>query len=140
MTLTYNNKLKFIKDNKEYRLPTVKDFSSFQKSFIKDLDLADRNILLSDANVKIIVSRKGKTKELLDAGKLRMMKDSFILEGKEERIFLFKNITSITNQGKHKFLFYIGDDYYQFIGDERFSSYKYYLMFNKLFGSMDKAL
>ena len=39
-----------------------------------------------------------------------------------------------------KLLFYIGKDYYEFKGGERFSSYKYYLMFNRINNTLENTL
>ena len=50
------------------------------------------------------------------------------------------SIKQVENQGKHKLLFYIGKDYYEFKGGERFSSYKYYLMFNRINNTLENTL
>ena len=73
-------------------------------------------------------------------GKLQMNSKRFIIKGEKEIQFFFKDIKHVENQGKHKLLFYIGKDYYEFKGGERFSSYKYYLMFNRINNTLENTL
>lgn len=119
---------------------TISDWMKFQRDFIYKHQFTSP-ILLSDNNVELLFTSTIKNKELINKGNLFMYEDRFELVGKGKTdTYYFKDISEVVNQGKHKLLFYIGNDYYQFKGEPRFSSYKYYLTYQKLNNSYDRLL
>lgn len=140
LKLKYNENMTFSRENGPFSLKKVNDWMRFQKDYLKDYVVEDNKVLLSDNNVDLILVAKGKQKEKIDTGRLEMYSDHFSIVGKETHIFNFKDISNVVNQGKHKVLFYIGENYYQFNGEPRFSSYKYYLMYNRIQNTLDNTL
>ncbi|MGN1295375.1 MAG: hypothetical protein ACI4U5_03110, partial [Bacilli bacterium] len=137
---TYQEDLTFSSNEPSFTFRKVNEWMNYQKEFLKDLVIEDDKVLLSDNNVTLISCLEGKEKEVMLTGRLEMYSKSFILKGEKNIEFLFTDIKQVENQGKHKLLFYIGKDYYQFKGEERFSSYKYYLMFNRINNTLENTL
>lgn len=136
----YNESLKLTFNDEKVHFTQVSDWMNFQRDFVRKLDIKDDSVLLSDKNVELIYVPINSNKEKINYGKLIMYSDRFELIGKNTNIFYFKDISEVVNQGKHKVLFYIGNEYYQFKGLPRFSSYKYYLMFQKIQTKFDHLL
>ncbi|MDD7382513.1 MAG: lysophospholipid acyltransferase family protein [Bacilli bacterium] len=137
---TYEEDLSFSSNEPSFKFKKVSEWMNYQKEYLKDLDIEENKVLLGDENVTLISCLEGKEKEVELVGKLQMNSKSFIIKGEKELQFFFKDIKQVENQGKHKLLFYIGKDYYEFKGGERFSSYKYYLMFNRINNTLENTL
>lgn len=136
----YHKDLKLSFNNEGISFISISDWMNFQKDFVSKLEVNDNKILLSDNNVELIYVPVSSNKETINKGKLIMYSDRFELIGNKTNIFYFKDINEVVNQGKHKVLFYIGNEYYQFKGEPRFSSYKYYLLFQKLVNKYTRLL
>ena len=137
---TYEEDLSFSSNEPSFKFKKVSEWMNYQKEYLKDLAIEDDKVLLGDEKVTLISCLEGKEKEVELVGKLQMNSKSFIIKGEKEIQFFFKDIKQVENQGKHKLLFYIGKDYYEFKGGERFSSYKYYLMFNRINNTLENTL
>ena len=137
---TYEEDLSFSSNEPSFKFKKVSEWMNYQKEYLKDLAIEENKVLLGDEKVTLISCLEGKEKEVELVGKLQMNSKSFIIKGEKEIQFFFKDITQVENQGKHKLLFYIGKDYYEFKGEERFSSYKYYLMFNRINNTLENTL
>lgn len=137
---TYEEDLSFSSNEPSFKFKKVSEWMNYQKEYLKDLDIEENKVLLGDEKVTLISCLEGKEKEVELVGKLQMNSKSFIIKGEKEIQFFFKDIKQVENQGKHKLLFYIGKDYYEFKGGERFSSYKYYLMFNRINNTLENTL
>ena len=137
---TYEEDLSFSSNEPSFKFKKVSEWMNYQKEYLKDLAIEENKVLLGDEKVTLISCLEGKEKEVELVGKLQMNSKSFIIKGEKEIQFFFKDITQVENQGKHKLLFYIGKDYYEFKGGERFSSYKYYLMFNRINNTLENTL
>lgn len=137
---TYEEDLSFSSNDPSFKFKKVSEWMNYQKEYLKDLDIEENKVLLGDEKVTLISCLEGKEKEVELVGKLQMNSKSFIIKGEKEIQFFFKDIKQVENQGKHKLLFYIGKDYYEFKGGERFSSYKYYLMFNRINNTLENTL
>lgn len=137
---TYEEDLSFSSNDPSFKFKKVSEWMNYQKEYLKDLAIEENKVLLGDENVTLISCLEGKEKEVELVGKLQMNSKSFIIKGEKEIQFFFKDIKQVENQGKHKLLFYIGKDYYEFKGGERFSSYKYYLMFNRINNTLENTL
>lgn len=137
---TYEEDLSFSSNDPSFKFKKVGEWMNYQKEYLKDLAIEENKVLLGDENVTLISCLEGKEKEVELVGKLQMNSKSFIIKGEKEIQFFFKDIKHVENQGKHKLLFYIGKDYYEFKGGERFSSYKYYLMFNRINNTLENTL
>ena len=137
---TYEEDLSFSSNEPSFKFKKVSQWMNYQKEYLKDLAIEENKVLLGDEKVTLISCLEGKEKEVELVGKLQMNSKSFIIKGEKEIQFFFKDITQVENQGKHKLLFYIGKDYYEFKGGERFSSYKYYLMFNRINNTLENTL
>lgn len=137
---TYEEDLSFSSNEPSFKFKKVSEWMNYQKEYLKDLDIEENKVLLGDEKVTLISCLEGKEKEVELVGKLQMNSKSFIIKGEKELQFFFKDIKQVENQGKHKLLFYIGKDYYEFKGGERFSSYKYYLMFNRINNTLENTL
>lgn len=137
---TYEEDLSFSSNEPSFKFKKVSEWMNYQKEYLKDLDIEENKVLLGDEKVTLISCLEGKEKEVELVGKLQMNSKSFIIKGEKEIQFFFKDIKQVENQGKHKLLFYIGKDYYEFKGEERFSSYKYYLMFNRINNTLENTL
>ena len=137
---TYEEDLSFSSNDPSFKFKKVSEWMNYQKEYLKDLAIEENKVLLGDEKVTLISCLEGKEKEVELVGKLQMNSKSFIIKGEKEIQFFFKDITQVENQGKHKLLFYIGKDYYEFKGGERFSSYKYYLMFNRINNTLENTL
>lgn len=137
---TYEEDLSFSSNESSFKFKKVSEWMNYQKEYLKDLDIEENKVLLGDEKVTLISCLEGKEKEVELVGKLQMNSKSFIIKGEKEIQFFFKDIKQVENQGKHKLLFYIGKDYYEFKGGERFSSYKYYLMFNRINNTLENTL
>lgn len=137
---TYEEDLSFSSNDPSFKFKKVSQWMNYQKEYLKDLAIEENKVLLGDENVTLISCLEGKEKEVELVGKLQMNSKSFIIKGEKELQFFFKDIKQVENQGKHKLLFYIGKDYYEFKGGERFSSYKYYLMFNRINNTLENTL
>ena len=122
---TYEEDLSFSSNDPSFKFKKVSEWMNYQKEYLKDLAIEENKVLLGDEKVTLISCLEGKEKEVELVGKLQMNSKSFIIKGEKEIQFFFKDIKQVENQGKHKLLFYIGKDYYEFKGGERFSSYKY---------------
>ena len=137
---TYEEDLSFSSNDPSFKFKKVSQWMNYQKEYLKDLAIEENKVLLGDEKVTLISCLEGKEKEVELVGKLQMNSKSFIIKGEKEIQFFFKDIKQVENQGKHKLLFYIGKDYYEFKGGERFSSYKYYLMFNRINNTLENTL
>lgn len=137
---TYEEDLSFSSNEPSFKFKKVSQWMNYQKEYLKDLAIEENKVLLGDEKVTLISCLEGKEKEVELVGKLQMNSKSFIIKGEKEIQFFFKDIKQVENQGKHKLLFYIGKDYYEFKGGERFSSYKYYLMFNRINNTLENTL
>ena len=137
---TYEEDLSFSSNDSSFKFKKVSEWMNYQKEYLKDLAIEENKVLLGDEKVTLISCLEGKEKEVELVGKLQMNSKSFIIKGEKEIQFFFKDIKQVENQGKHKLLFYIGKDYYEFKGGERFSSYKYYLMFNRINNTLENTL
>ena len=137
---TYEEDLSFSSNDPSFKFKKVSEWMNYQKEYLKDLAIEENKVLLGDEKVTLISCLEGKEKEVELVGKLQMNSKSFIIKGEKEIQFFFKDIKQVENQGKHKLLFYIGKDYYEFKGGERFSSYKYYLMFNRINNTLENTL
>ena len=137
---TYEEDLSFSSNEPSFKFKKVSEWMNYQKEYLKDLAIEENKVLLGDEKVTLISCLEGKEKEVELVGKLQMNSKSFIIKGEKEIQFFFKDIKQVENQGKHKLLFYIGKDYYEFKGGERFSSYKYYLMFNRINNTLENTL
>ena len=137
---TYEEDLSFSSNDPSFKFKKVSQWMNYQKEYLKDLAIEENKVLLGDEKVTLISCLEGKEKEVELVGKLQMNSKSFIIKGEKELQFFFKDIKQVENQGKHKLLFYIGKDYYEFKGGERFSSYKYYLMFNRINNTLENTL
>ena len=137
---TYEEDLSFSSNEPSFKFKKVSEWMNYQKEYLKDLAIEENKVLLGDEKVTLISCLEGKEKEVELVGKLQMNSKSFIIKGEKELQFFFKDIKQVENQGKHKLLFYIGKDYYEFKGGERFSSYKYYLMFNRINNTLENTL
>ena len=137
---TYEEDLSFSSNEPSFKFKKVSEWMNYQKEYLKDLAIEENKVLLGDEKVTLISCLEGKEKEVELVGKLQMNSKSFIIKGEKEIQFFFKDIKQVENQGKHKLLFYIGKDYYEFKGGERFSSYKYYLMFNHINNTLENTL
>ena len=137
---TYEEDLSFSSNDPSFKFKKVSEWMNYQKEYLKDLAIEENKVLLGDEKVTLISCLEGKEKEVELVGKLQMNSKSFIIKGEKEIQFFFKDIKQVENQGKHKLLFYIGKDYYEFKGGERFSSYKYYLMFNRINNTIENTL
>lgn len=137
---TYEEDLSFSSNEPSFKFKKVSEWMNYQKEYLKDLAIEENKVLLGDEKVTLISCLEGKEKEVELVGKLQMNSKSFIIKGEKEIQFFFKDIKQVENQGKHKLLFYIGKDYYEFKGEERFSSYKYYLMFNRINNTLENTL
>ena len=137
---TYEEDLSFSSNDPSFKFKKVSEWMNYQKEYLKDLAIEENKVLLGDEKVTLISCLEGKEKEVELVGKLQMNSKSFIIKGEKELQFFFKDIKQVENQGKHKLLFYIGKDYYEFKGGERFSSYKYYLMFNRINNTLENTL
>ena len=137
---TYEEDLSFSSNDPSFKFKKVSEWMNYQKEYLKDLAIEENKVLLGDEKVTLISCLEGKEKEVELVGELQMNSKSFIIKGEKEIQFFFKDITQVENQGKHKLLFYIGKDYYEFKGGERFSSYKYYLMFNRINNTLENTL
>ena len=137
---TYEEDLSFSSNDPSFKFKKVSEWMNYQKEYLKNLVIEDDKVLLGDEKVTLISCLEGKEKEVELVGKLQMNSKSFIIKGEKEIQFFFKDIKQVENQGKHKLLFYIGKDYYEFKGGERFSSYKYYLMFNRINNTLENTL
>ena len=137
---TYEEDLSFSSNEPSFKFKKVSEWMNYQKEYLKDLAIEENKVLLGDEKVTLISCLEGKEKEVELVGKLQMNSKSFIIKGEKEIQFFFKDIKQVENQGKHKLLFYIGKDYYEFKGGERFSSYKYYLMFNRINNILENTL
>ena len=136
----YSESLKLTFNNKNIKFNNIADWMNFQRDFVRKLEIKENLILLSDDKVELIYVPTNSNKQKINYGKLNMYNDRFELIGKTKNIFYFKDISEVVNQGKHKVLFYIGNEYYQFKGLPRFSSYKYYLMFQKIQNKYERLL
>ena len=137
---TYEEDLSFSSNEPSFKFKKVSEWMNYQKEYLKDVAIEENKVLLGDEKVTLISCLEGKEKEVELVGKLQMNSKSFIIKGEKEIQFFFKDIKQVENQGKHKLLFYIGKDYYEFKGGERFSSYKYYLMFNRINNTLENTL
>ena len=137
---TYEEDLSFSSNDPSFKFKKVSEWMNYQKEYLKDLAIEENKVLLGDEKVTLISCLEGKEKEVELVGKLQMNSKSFIIKGEKEIQFFFIDIKQVENQGKHKLLFYIGKDYYEFKGGERFSSYKYYLMFNRINNTLENTL
>ena len=137
---TYEEDLSFSSNEPSFKFKKVSEWMNYQKEYLKDLAIEENKVLLGDEKVTLISCLEGKEKEVELVGKLQMNSKSLIIKGEKEIQFFFKDIKQVENQGKHKLLFYIGKDYYEFKGGERFSSYKYYLMFNRINNTLENTL
>ena len=137
---TYEEDLSFSSNDPSFKFKKVSEWMNYQKEYLKNLVIEENKVLLGDEKVTLISCLEGKEKEVELVGKLQMNSKSFIIKGEKEIQFFFKDIKQVENQGKHKLLFYIGKDYYEFKGEERFSSYKYYLMFNRINNTLENTL
>ena len=137
---TYEEDLSFSSNEPSFKFKKVSEWMNYQKEYLKDLAIEENIVLLGDEKVTLISCLEGKEKEVELVGKLQMNSKSFIIKGEKEIQFFFKDIKQVENQGKHKLLFYIGKDYYEFKGGERFSSYKYYLMFNRINNTLENTI
>jgi 1-acyl-sn-glycerol-3-phosphate acyltransferase len=138
---TYHKNLKLSFNNPQINFQYIYQWVDFEKEYLANMEIKDNEVLLSDNHVQILYTKENKQKVLIDTGTLKMYSDKFEVICKNKTYtYLFNDIIELENQGKHKVLFYIGNDYYQFNGEKRFSSYKYYLMYYRIKNKLNKAL
>lgn len=115
---TYTKELTFTNSP----VKNVYEWWKLQEEFVKStkLDYLDKNPL-EDKDVKLIQTVNGK-KHTINIGNILMNANELKTD---TRLFKLEDISTVSCAGKHKLLFTHNNEYYQFVGNERFNPVKY---------------
>ena len=113
-----------------FKFNILNDWYNYQKEWLKEYEVKDDIIIFSDEDIKLYKSIPYKKRKLLTCGKLIVTKDYLIFNDTYK--YNVSDIKMASPISGTKFYFTHNEDSFLVIGNDRFNSLKYVLLFNKL--------